>query len=104
MANGDEDALQFERPGSASLVFESKAVHPVAIAKYLVGFVVPFDSDVAVTGFLHQAVDQDRLGAEPVASMDDRDMRCDVGKVKSLLNGGIAAANDRDLLVSEEKT
>ena len=51
----------------------------------------------------HQLVDQDRLGAEFVAAMDQVHLARDVRQVQRFLDRGIAAADDADFLAPVEK-
>ena len=46
---------------------------------------------------------QDALGAEFVAAMDDGDALGDVREVESLLDGGVATADHRHVLVTVEE-
>ena len=54
-------------------------------------------------GVLEQPVLQDALGAQAVAAMDQRHLGGEVGEVERLLDGGVAAADDHDLLAAEEE-
>ena len=66
----------------------------------LVDGAVPDHLDLGVR---EQAVLQDALGAEAVAAMHDRDLGGEIGEVERLLDRGVAAADDHDLLVAEEE-
>ena len=59
--------------------------------------------DLAFGDLGHQAVDQDRLGAELVAAVDQGDLAGDVGQVQRFLDRGIAAADHRHFLVAVEE-
>ena len=50
-----------------------------------------------------QAVLQDLLGAQRVAAVDQRDLRREVRQEQRLLDRGVPAAHDRDLLASVEE-
>src|SRR4029079_10419661 len=49
------------------------------------------------------AVDHDRRCAKRLAAMDDRDLGCELGEEGGLLHGGVAAADDHDLAILEER-
>ena len=52
---------------------------------------------------LQQTVDQDFLGAQLIAPVNQSDFRGEVGQKQSLLHCGIAAANHHDFLTAVEK-
>jgi len=52
---------------------------------------------------LEQAVLQDLLGAECIASMDQRHLRGVMGEIERLFDGGVAAADHDHLLAAEEE-
>src|SRR3982751_517381 len=61
---------------------------------------LPDDLDLRVG---EQPVLQDALGAERLASVDDRHALSNVGEIESLLDRRVAAADDRHVAVAEEE-
>ncbi|VTN15341.1 DNA segregation ATPase FtsK/SpoIIIE and related proteins [Raoultella terrigena] len=60
--------------------------------------------DVAACHFVHQAIDKNFFSAEGVATVDQVDLRRDVREIQRFFNRGVAAADNRDLLVTVEET
>ncbi|MNS96887.1 hypothetical protein D3C72_1312050 [compost metagenome] len=58
---------------------------------------------VAGLDLAHELVDQDGLGAELVAAVDQGDLAADVGQVQRFFDGGVAAAHHDHVLVAVEK-
>ena len=86
-------------------VGESRAGDAGRVAEHLGERVVPDHPHVAAVARLgEQLVDQDRLGAKTVAAMDDGDVARDVGQVERLLDRGVPAADDHDVLAAVEET
>ena len=50
-----------------------------------------------------QAVLQDALGPQAVPPVNQRDLAREVGEIQRLFDGGVATADDRDMLVAEEE-
>src|SRR5512135_1513214 len=100
MADGDEQTMQsdlLER--AAGDVLDANSGHAGLVSEHFVEDAVPLDGDVAAAGLGENLVDHDLLGAELVAAMDNRNTARDVGEIKRLLDGGVAAADHGDVLI-----
>ena len=66
---------------------------------------IPNHSHVAaLLGLCHQAVDEDRLGFELVATVNDGHRLGNIRQIQRFFNGGVAATDDHDVLAFVEKT
>src|SRR5690606_27413713 len=104
VADGDEEALHGDLagavvPGRA----DAHAGDAAVVAQHLVHRVVPDDLDLAGLGLGEQLVLHDLLGAQLVAPVHQVDLAGDVAQVQGLLDGGVAAADHRHVLVTEEE-
>jgi hypothetical protein len=85
-------------------VLDPRARDAGAVAEHFVERAVPADANVAlVVRLRHQLVDEDRLGAELVATVDHGHRARDVRQIERLLDRGIAAADDHDVLALVEE-
>jgi hypothetical protein len=103
VADGDEDAVH-----AMSRVLPSSRLDPHAgdagiVAQHLVDRVVPDRLDLAGLDLGEQLVLHDLLGAQGVAAVHQVDLAGDVGQVQRFLDGGIAAADHRHVLVAVEE-
>src|SRR5688500_17342107 len=96
---GDRDLARAAVAGAA----QPHAGDAGVVAEHLVDRVVPDDLDLAGALLLEQLVLHDLLRAQFVAAVDEGDLAADVGQVQGLLDRGVAAADDRDVLVAEEE-
>ena len=97
--------MQHQIFGLAALrVLDAHAGDAAGIAQHFVQRVKGFQDDLATGDALHQLVHQDRLGAEGVAPVDQRDGAGNARQVQRFFDGGVAAADDADILVAVEKT
>ncbi len=104
MADGHEEAV--DRDVAAAAVLRRAQAHAVdaaVVAQHLVDHVVPDRLDRPGLDLGEQLVLQDLLRAQGVAAVDQVDLAGEVGEVERLLDGGIAAADHRDLLVLVEE-
>ena len=65
---------------------------------------VPFDRDIATFCFGNKSINQDWLGTKLVATVNHRDMLSNIGEIKRLFYGGVAAADHADVLPFVEKS
>jgi len=87
----DEAALHTDpRRLAASSVADAHAVHAVLIAQHLVELVPQVHRHLAFGRARHQLVDQDRLGPEAVAPVDQVHPAREIGQVQGLLDRGVA--------------
>src|SRR6202030_2406095 len=104
VAYGDKHAIDVDGARGVS----GSGPHPHSrdtrvVAQYLVYRVIPDDGSPAGLFERKQSVLQYPFCAQLIAPMHQGDMRCDVGQVQRLLNGGVAAADDRDRLAAIEE-
>ena len=105
MADGDEHALQREVFTGAGLrALDAHSGNAAVVPEDLVEHIEHLQLDLAFLHLFHQVVDHDRLGAELVAAMDQRDLLRDVRQVQRFFDRGIAAADDGDVLPLVEET
>ena len=105
MSDGDKDAHQVELFRRSVLhILDAHAGYPALVAQHFVQHVVPLDGHISGVGLLDQLVGQDLLGAEFVAPVHHGDMGGDVGQVKGLFHGRVAAADHRYLLILVEES
>ena len=102
VADRDEEAVGLDLACLARLrVAEPEAGHvAVAFSEHLVDDGVQHELDLLV---LARAVDHDRRRAELVAAVDDHDLAREPRQERRLLHRRVAAADDRDHLVAEER-
>src|SRR5690625_4781305 len=80
---------------------EARGPHTIRIrTQYLVQNMIPDHLDLGVD---EQALLQDGLGPKRGAPMYQRYLRGEIGKIKRLLDGRIAAADDHDLPTAIEE-
>jgi hypothetical protein len=104
VADGDEDAVQVDVFGGSSLTFLMRMpVTPVLSPSTSSSTWFQARPDVAVLGLVEQLLLQDLLGAQRIAAVHQRDLGGDVGQIQRLLDRGVAAADDGDLLIAVEK-
>ncbi len=104
MANGNKAALQHQVLRVArGDIFQANAGHAAGVAQHLIERVEGLEFNLARRHFLHHLVDQNRLGFEFIAAMHQVHLAGNVGQVKGLFHGRIAAANHADDLVAVEK-
>src|SRR5690606_916172 len=104
VADGDECAGGRELlRGTGFGMAQAHAGDAAVVAQHFFQGVEQFELHVAVGNLVHQLVDQDGLGAELVAAMDQRDLAADVGQVERLFDGRIASAYHDDILVAVEE-
>ena len=82
---------------------QAQAVHAAVVAKHFVDGMVPHDFDLAGALLLEQLVLHDLLGTQLVAAVHEGDLAADVGEIQRFLDCGVAAADDRDVLLAEEE-
>ena len=82
---------------------DANAVHAALVAEHLVERRPQVQLHLAVGDLGHHLVDQDRLGAELVAAVDDVHLGGDVRQVQRLLDRGVAAADDAHFLAAVEE-
>jgi hypothetical protein len=104
VADGDEQAVH-GHIGDGAVVgrLDLDAGDAAVVAHHFLQRVVVLDDDLAFGDLGVQAVDQDRLGAELVAAVDQRDLGGDVRQVQRLLDGGVAAADHGHFLAAIEE-
>jgi hypothetical protein len=104
VADRDEHTGQIDRVGGPVCGgAQTQLIHPAVVTQDLVDRVIPADAHLAGFHAIHQVILQDLLAAQPVASMDERHVRGDVGKIESLLDRGVATTDHRDFLAAEEE-
>ncbi|OMP12962.1 hypothetical protein COLO4_02517 [Corchorus olitorius] len=106
VADGDEHASHLDLFDLAFVLvraLQAGARHAGVVAQDLVEDHVGLDLDLALLLLLMQAVDQDRLGAELVAAVDERDLAGDVGQVQRFFHGGVAATHHGHFLALVEE-
>ncbi len=89
---------------SPSVERKPHAGHALIRPEHFRDLVVPEQRDLALLLERAEPVLQDRLGAELVATVNERDVRGDVGEVDRFLDCRVAAADDRHSLVAIEET
>ena len=104
MADGDEDAGQRDVARIATIARgDADAGDPAVVAQYFLQHVVPDDLDLAFLLTLEQLVLQDLLRAQRVAAVHQRDLAADVAEVQRFLDGRVAAADHRHVLLAVEE-
>ena len=82
---------------------DAHAGHAAFVAEHLVERRPEVQLHLSVGDLGHHPVDQDRLGAELVAPMDDVHLGSDVREIERLLDRGVAAADHAHLLAAIEE-
>ena len=100
MADRDEQAGDRELAGLAGDGVAQRDAAELALAVDLGDLGVPGEADLVVRV---GAVGHDLAGAQLVAAVDDRHGAGELGQEGRLLDGGVAAADDGDVLVAEEE-
>ncbi|MPM35580.1 hypothetical protein SDC9_82173 [bioreactor metagenome] len=104
VADGDEAALQGDVFYLAVLcALDADAGHAALVAQHFVEGEVGLEFDLAFLDLVHELVDQDGLGLELVAAVDQGDLAGDVGQIQRLFDGGVAAADHADGLLAVEE-
>src|SRR5690606_18492613 len=104
VADGDEGAIERDVGFlAAAVVTHPKAGDALVVAEYLVDLVEPHRLDLALGDPGIEVIDQDGLGPELVAAMNQGDLARDVREVEGLLDGRIAAADHRNGLLPVEE-
>jgi len=104
VANGDEAAGDGElRRRAVAGAAQAHAVDALGVAEHLVERRPQVQLHLSICHLGHHLVDQDRLGAELVASVDDVHLRRDVREIERLLDGRVASAHDAHLLAAIEE-
>jgi hypothetical protein len=85
-------------------VLDARPGHAALVAEHLIERAVPTHANIAgAVGLRQQLVDEDRLGAELVAAMDDGDRARDIRQIERFFDGGVASADDHDVLALVEE-
>ena len=104
MADGDKDTVEVQVfAGAVFHVFDAHAGNTRVITQHFVEYMVPLNGDLAFLFTLEQAVLQDFFGTQRVPSVNQRDVRGNIGQVQRFLDRGIASANDGNRLLPVEK-
>src|SRR5690606_23890791 len=104
MADGDESAGDGQVFGGAGVgVAYAHAGDAAVVAQDFDEGVEQLQLHVAILDLVHQLVDQDGLGAEFVAAVNQRNHAADVRQVQGFFHGRVAAAHHDDVLVLVEK-
>jgi hypothetical protein len=94
---GDREHVLF----AGDLVFDAEALDVLFLdAEHLFDDGVGEEADVGVS---HGAVEHDLGGAELFAAVDEGDLGGEAGEEEGFFHGGVAAADDRDLLARGEE-
>ena len=100
VADGVEEALGGDDPLLAGLDVTDAHAAQHALALGADDGVVPDHLDL---GVVHQALLHDLRRAQLAAAVDHVDLRAELGQVRGLLHGGVAAADDDQGLRAEER-
>src|SRR5262245_40596585 len=101
VAHRDEQSVHVELlPRARVDVLDGDAVDALCVTQDLVQDRIPADGHVAL---LEQLLLQDLLGAELVATVDHRHVARDIREVQGLLDRGVPAPDDRDVLALVEE-
>ncbi len=105
MTDGDEDAHQCQFGGGVVLgVAQAHAGDPHLIAQHFVQGLVGVQYDITAGYLVMQALDQDLLGTELVAAVNEVHLLGDVGQIERLFHGGVATPDHRHFLIAIEET
>ena len=100
VADRDEDAVDALLPGLVGLHVAEPDGFDLAVAEDLVDHGVRDELDLGVRA---GAIEHDLRRPEVVAAMDDRHLRREAGEERGLLHRGVAAADDDQFLLAEER-
>jgi len=105
VANGDEAAFEFNvLQASIYGAFQTHTGHAGGITQHFVQRLEGLEHDLACSDFFHQFVDQDGLGLEFVAAVDQIHLAGNVGQVEGFFDGGVAATDDAAQLLAVKET
>ena len=104
MTDGDKDPHQRQLGGGLVLgAAQAHAGDAHVVPQHFVQGLVGVQHYVAALDLVVQALDQDLLGAELVAAMDEVYLLGDVGQIERLFHGGVAAADHGHFLIAVEE-
>lgn len=104
MADSDEHAVDFQLVETAVVVFQTGTGHTHVVAQDFIQGGVELEDDLAFSDTGVQLVDQDLLGAEGLAAVNQGHGAGDVGQVQRLFHGSVATADHGNRLVAVEET
>lgn len=104
VADGDEHAVDGNFVEAAIVVLQTRTGHAHVVAQHFVEVGVQLEDDLALGDASVELVDQDLLGAEGFATVDQGHGAGDVCEVQCFFNSGVAAADHCNRLVAVEET